>query len=112
MNENKTRKGSEMTNLSVAIEAYLAKAGVSNDSEFTAKNTSFFGGEVIERTYKVAEMVGFISRQPKEAVEAAIVVLGQLTEANDLRYDNAYWQNVANAMLGVENATEETGVNL
>ena len=53
-----------------------------------------------------------MSNQPAQVVDSAIAVLSQLTETNDSRYDVAYWTNVANAVLGTENATEETGVTL
>ena len=115
MNETNKRNGENQKNtkLNDAIANYFSNTeAINEDTQITAKNTSFFAGGEIEKTYTVKELVAFMSNQPAQVVDSAIAVLSQLTETNDSRYDVAYWTNVANAVLGTENATEETGVTL
>ena len=112
MNETK-KQGEQMTNLNDAINNYFSNTeAINEDTKITANNTSLLNGGDIVKTYTVKELVGFMNNQPTQVIDSAIAVLSQLTEANDSRYDFAYWENVANAVLGTENATEETGIRI
>ena len=112
MNANKLEKEDKMTNLAQAVETYMTTAPVTMTMVFNVENTSFTTGQTVEGAYTVSELVNAMSRQPQESISQAIDVLAQLTEMNDERYDMAYWTNVATAVLGIENAQDETGVNL
>ena len=112
MNANKLEKEDKMTNLAQAVETYMTTAPVTMTMVFNVENKSFTTGQTVEGAYTVSELVNAMSRQPQESISQAIDVLAQLTETNDERYDMAYWTNVATAVLGIENAQDETGVNL
>ena len=112
MNENKLKKEDKMTNLDQAVETYMTTAPVTMTMVFNVENKSFTTGKTVEGSYTVSELVNSMSRQPQESISQAIDVLAQLTEMNDERYDMAYWTNVATAVLGIENAQDETGLNL
>jgi|21_taG_2_1085346.scaffolds.fasta_scaffold09803_3 glucose-6-phosphate isomerase len=112
MNENKLKKEDKMTNLAQAVETYMTTAPVTMTMVFNVENKSFTTGETVEGAYTVSELVNAMSRQPQESISQAIDVLAQLTAMNDERYDMAYWSNVATAVLGIENAQDETGLNL
>jgi hypothetical protein len=112
MNANKLEKEDKMTNLAQAVETYMTTAPVTMTMVFNVENKSFTTGQTVEGAYTVSELVNAMSRQPQESISQAIDVLSQLTEMNDERYDMAYWTNVATAVLGIENAQDETGVNL
>ena len=112
MNENKLKKEDKMTNLAQAVETYMTTAPVTMTMVFNVTNKSFTTGKEVEGAYTASELVNSMSRQPQESISQAIDVLAQLTEMNDERYDMAYWSNVATAVLGIENAQDETGLNL
>ena len=112
MNANKLEKEDKMTNLAQAVETYMTTAPVTMTMVFNVENKSFTTGQTVEGAYTVSELVNAMSRQPQESISQAIDVLAQLTEMNDERYDMAYWTNVATGVLGIENAQDETGVNL
>ena len=76
------------TKLNDAIANYFSNTeAINEDTQITAKNTSFFAGGEIEKNYTVKELVAFMSNQPAQVVDSAIAVLSQLTETNDSRYD-------------------------
>lgn len=112
MNENKLKKEDQMTNLAQAVETYMTTAPITMDEIFNVENKSFTTGQTVRGAYTVSELVSAMNRQPQENISQAMEVLAQLTEMNDERYDMAYWTNVATAVLGMENAQDETGLNL
>jgi len=98
--------------LTIALARYWAHGLVSSSDTVTGRNTSFYTGQKISKTYTVGELSNHIRRQPEEVIQAAIEVLARLIVENNREIDLIYWTNVANALLGKQNATAETGLGL
>ena len=98
--------------LTIALNRYWAHGLVSVNDKVTGRNTSFYGGQTITKEYTIGELSNHIRRQPEQVVSNAIEVLARLIVENNREIDLVYWTNVANALLGTQNATAETGLTL